>query len=144
MGRKKAPHLLSISVYSFDTKWETISNKFQELCTTSSAVWHSKTFDTWIAVLHTELWCQRISTPGTSFAYLCITTHPGHVSFLLLTICSLLPIFWACQLLPLHPPPTESILVLISYSPPLLFSPCFCHPSLFHAQTHTHKHTYSV
>ena len=50
---------------------------------------------------------ELIGTLSASFAYLCITTYPGHVSFLLLTICSLLPIFQTCQLLPLHPLPTE-------------------------------------
>lgn len=71
---------------------------------------------------------QLISTPSTSFAYLCITTHPGHVSFLLLTICSPLPIFRACQLLhSTAPPPAEPISLLIwcSPSPP---SPPSCPP----------------
>ena len=146
---KKAPHLLSISVYSFNANWKTISNKFQELSTTSSAVWHGKTFDTWIAVLYTELWCQRLIAHQHSRHLLCLSLH-NYTSW----SCFLSPpdhLFPAANLLSVPASASTSSPYRVNLSIDIIFSPSpFL--SLFlssfslsytNIHIHTHKHTHT-
>lgn len=75
-AKQTVAHLLSISFYSLHTKWETMSTKFSKHCTTYLAVSHlMKSFDTWIAVLCTELGCLCLIAHQHSRHLLCLSLH---------------------------------------------------------------------
>lgn len=147
---KHPPPLRACAIFQSDCfKGVTLGRRREAACP-------SRGSDPWIAALEAE--CRDLSAPQHSYQLLCFSLHnyihPGHVSSLL-TICSLLPIFWACQLQSApppppppphhhpHPSPAESILALMWYSL-LLLSLLLCFRCAFSLLTHTCVVTHNI